>query len=181
MIGLLVLLILFITFYIGGRRGTALQLVYNFGYWITFTFAMLFYQGLAEKIELYIPYLSVSEDTKMVYFDQTTALDLDKVYYAAVAFIIIMGIGWLFTKLLAIFFNNLRFKRIFNTNDWIVGGVLSSLNAYVVIYFILAILAMLPLDGIQDIFRNSWVADFIVAHTPILSGLFQNLWITNIL
>lgn len=53
------------------------------------------YQGLAKKLELYIPYMSVTEDSKLAFYSQSAALDLDKAYYAAVSFFIILFIGWL--------------------------------------------------------------------------------------
>lgn len=53
---------------------------------------------MAERISLLLPYLSVSPDTKMTLFTQEQSFDLDKAYYAAVAFIGFLFIGHLLTK-----------------------------------------------------------------------------------
>lgn len=73
----------------------------------------------------------------MVFYSQTQSLDLDKAYYAAVAFLVVMFIGWLVTSLIAVFLNNLRFKRLLENYDWVLGGLLNVLTAYVVIFFVL--------------------------------------------
>lgn len=181
MIGLVVLLLLIIAFYVGGRRGAPLQLVYTAGYAISFVFACFMYKGLGKKLELFIPYPSVTPDSEMVFFDQKTSLDLDKAYYAAVAFVLVMFIGWMITKLVGVFLSDLRFERLLPKNDWVISSLLSVLTAYIVIFFVLFILSMIPLATIQNIFRKSFVARMIVDHSLILSWLFKKLWITSIL
>ena len=87
MIGLVVLLILLAAFYGGSRRGVALQLVYSGGFFLSFLVAQKLFLPWGERISLLLPYLSVSPDTKMALFTQDQSFDLDKAYYAAVAFI----------------------------------------------------------------------------------------------
>lgn len=181
MFGLILLLILIISFYVGGRRGAPLQIVYTIGFVFSMILANVFYKDLAEKLELYIPYPSVTEDSRMVFFDQTTALDLDKAYYAAIAFLVVFFICWLITKFIGIFFNNLRFRRLLPANDWLLSGVLNVLLAYTVIFLILYVLSMVPLATIQNVFRKSVTARTMVEHSPFLSWFFEKLWVTNIL
>ncbi|EOT44048.1 MULTISPECIES: CvpA family protein [Enterococcus] len=181
MIGLLIILILVIAFYIGGRRGAPLQLAYTLGYFLSFAVACFSYQSLAKKLELFVPYPSVTPDAKMVFYSQNQSLDLDKAYYAAVAFLLVMFIGWLITSLIVVFLNNLRFKRLLENYDWVLGGLFNVLTAYVVIFFVLFVLAMIPLATVQNIFRDHFSARMIVEHSFILSWLFKNLWVTSIL
>ena len=68
MIGLIILILLVVAFYVGGRRGAPLQISYSVGYLIAFIVACSKYQGLAKKLELYIPYLSVTQDSKLVFY-----------------------------------------------------------------------------------------------------------------
>lgn len=181
MIGLLIILILVIAFYIGGRRGAPLQLAHTLGYALSFAIACFSYQSLAKKLELFVPYPSVTPDAKMAFYSQTESLDLDKAYYAAIAFLLVMFIGWLITSLVAVFLNNLRFKRLLENYDWVLGGLLNALTAYIVIFFVLFVLAMIPLATVQNIFFNHFSARMIVEHSFILSWLFKNLWVTSIL
>ena len=68
MIGTVFLLTLLGTFYSGSRRGIPLQLVYSAGFFLSFLFAQKMYLSWGRKIELIVPYLSISPETKMVFF-----------------------------------------------------------------------------------------------------------------
>lgn len=183
MIGLLVLVALIVSFYVGGRRGAPYQLVFSFGYLITFLIALGTYKGLAKKLELYVPYPSVTPDSSMVFYDQTESLDLDQAYYAAMAFLLVIVIGAIVVRFLAIFLNDLRYKRlkVLGQNDWMLASGLSMLNVLLVIFFVLFVLSLIPLATVQNIFRKSLTARLIVQYTPIISWLFKRLWVTNIL
>ena len=183
MIGFLVLVLLLAAFYGGARRGTSLQLVSVLGYLFSFLVAVANYQALAKKIELYVPYMSVTADSKLVFYNLDLALDLDKAYYAAVAFIMILFAGWLVTKLICIFANGLRFKRLrfLKGYDWVVAGILNTILVYLNIYFFFMILSMIPLATIQNLFDKSSTAHFIVESSPIISDYFYRLWITNVI
>ena len=180
MIGFMILLLLVIAFYVGGRRGGPLQVAYSIGYLISFLVAASQYQDLAKKIELFVPYLSVTPDSKMVFYTLAESLDLDKSYYAAVAFIFIFFIGWLVTRFIGIFLYNLRFKRMTKNFDWLISGVLNALTVYLVIFLVMSVLSMLPLATIQNVFRNSFAARTVVEHTPFFSWFFEGLWFTNL-
>ncbi|AYW45420.1 CvpA family protein [Tetragenococcus koreensis] len=179
MIGFIIFLLLLFSFYNGARRATALQLVYTVGCILSFFLAMSVYEEWGEKIELYVPYLSVTPETEMVYYSQELSFGLDKAYYAAVAFIGWLVFGWLLTKLVLVFVRNLRFKRVLE-DDWLVAGILNTVLMYITILLCLKLLTMLPIDAIQNIFTRSFTADLIVDKTPFLSNMLDKLWITNI-
>ena len=183
MIGLFVLVLLLAAFYGGARRGTSLQLVSVLGYLISFFFAVANYQEIAKKIELYVPYISVTADSKLKYYDMELALDLDKAYYAAIAFVMVLFAGWLITKLLVIFADSLRYKRLrfLGGYDWAVAGVLNVILMYINLYMFFMILSMIPFATIQNLFETSGTANFIVDRSPILSDYFYRLWITDVI
>ncbi|KAF1305118.1 CvpA family protein [Enterococcus saccharolyticus] len=179
MIGLAIFLLVLFAFYEGARRGTALQLIYLVGFILSFFIAKEFYQPLGEKIELYVPYLSVSPDTQMALYSQEVSFDLDKAYYAGVAFIGLVFAGWLVTKFIGILFGNLRFYKLF-PYDWILSGVMNTLIIYTIIFMVLFALTTLPIGVIQNQFTEGLPKN-IVEHTPILSNFFQKIWITDII
>ncbi|HLQ39754.1 MAG TPA: CvpA family protein [Tetragenococcus sp.] len=179
MVGLLVLLLLLLAFYQGTRRATALQLFYTVGCLLAFLLALSRYQEWGKKIELYVPYLSVNPETRMAYFSQQESFDLDKAYYAAVAFIGWFIVGWLFIKFAMIFAKNLRYRRLLQ-NDWVVAGVLNTVLMYIVIVMVLKVFTTVPLQAVQNLFTRSFVADLMVK-TPLISNLFDKLWFTNII
>lgn len=180
MIGLLILLFLLFAFYNGGRRAAALQLFYTIGCFLSFLLALGQYKIWGKKIELYVPYLSVNPDTKMVYFSQQASFDLDKAYYAAIAFVGWLFIGWLLTKFAMVFVKNLNYRRLFK-NDWILAGSLNTIMMWIVIVMLLKILTMIPLQAVQHLFERSITADLMVTKSPIISSLLDKLWFTNII
>lgn len=181
MLSLIILFLLAIAAYSGARRGLVLQIVYTVGYFISFIAAQAFYKDLAPKLEMYVPYPSATQTSKMVFFNQTISLDLDKAFYAAIAFLIILVIGWLLTRFIGIFFNSLTYLPLVKQLNWLGGGLLSVIVMYVGIFIILSILALVPLDMVQNQFRSSGWARSIVDNTPILSKKIQDLWVTQIL
>lgn len=181
MIGTVFLLTLLGTFYSGSRRGIPLQLVYSAGFFLSFLFAQKMYLSWGRKIELIVPYLSVSPETKMVFFSQKEAFDLDKPYYAAVAFLFFLLVGLLLTKLVGLLASPLRFVSIIPQFDWIVAGFLNVLIVYIWFFLCLKLLTLIPIDFIQDLFvSHQWLRN-IVEKTPFFSNYIQQLWITNII
>lgn len=136
MIGLVIFFILLFAFYEGARRGTVLQGIYFVGFLISFLVANNFYQEIGKKIELYVPYLSVSPDTEMVFYSQEMSFDLGKTYYAGVAFIGVFALGWLLTKFIGILCSNLRFYELF-PYQWLLAGGLNVIIVYTMVLMIL--------------------------------------------
>jgi uncharacterized membrane protein required for colicin V production len=140
-----------------------------------------FYQPLGEKLELYVPYLSVSPDTKMVFYSQELSFDLDQAYYAGVAFITLMVLGWLVTKLIGVILRDLRFRNSLFEYDWVVAGVLNVIIVYTFIFLVLFLLTTIPFDAIQQLFEKRGSMRFIIEKSPFLSKPFYQLWITDII
>lgn len=181
MIGAVFLLTLLGSFYSGSRRGIPLQLVYSAGFFLSFLFAQKMYLSWGRKIELIVPYLSISPETKMVFFSQKEAFDLDKPYYAAVAFLFFLLVGFLLTRLAGLLASPLRFVSIIPQFDWIVAGFLNVLIVYIWFFLCLKLLTLIPIDFIQDLFvSHQWLRN-IVEKTPFFSNYIQQLWITNII
>ncbi|MEI5995548.1 CvpA family protein [Candidatus Enterococcus mansonii] len=181
MLTLLILLLLAIGFYTGARRGLILQALYTFGYLCSYLVAKNYYKSLASHLELYIPYPSPTAETKLVFFKQELTLDLDQAFYGAVAFLLILIAGWLIVRLLAIFAHGLVFVPVLKQANWLAGGFISFLVIYIGIFLVLSTLSMLPVDAIQNQFKNSGFARFIVQDTPIFSKQIYHLWIEQMI
>lgn len=181
MIGLIVLLILLAGFYAGSRRGVALQLVYSGGFFLSFVVAQKLFLPWGEKISLLLPYLSVSPDTQMAFFSQEQSFDLDKAYYAAVAFISFLLMGYLITKFVGVFASGLRYTRLIPEVDWIVAGLLNMVIAYVWIFLILKLLTLIPIDSIQALFKAGSFPRWMIEKSPILANYFNQMWIIDLI
>ncbi|MBF8808420.1 MAG: CvpA family protein [Enterococcus lacertideformus] len=181
MLNLLILFILLIAFFSGARRGFSMQIVYTVGYILSFIAAQYFYKNLASHLELYIPYPAVTANSKMVFFDQLFSFRLDEAFYAGVAFLLILFVGSLITRFIGIFVHTLTYIPILQQVDWLAGGVLSVIVAYVTIFLLLSLLTFVPVDIIQKQFSGNSLARFIVEKTPLLTDKIYNLWITNVI
>lgn len=181
MLTLLILFALLLSFYVGYRRGTAYQIVFSIGYLLSFIAARTFYQQLGSHLDLFVPYPSVTSESKMVYYSVEQAFNLDKSFYAGVAFVLILVIGWLVTHLFAIFFKDLLFKVLIPQYDGIVAGILQLVVCYVSIFLVLKLVSFVPMALIQNQIEGSWYARFMIEHSLFLSSQFNNLWVTNII
>lgn len=181
MLTLGIIFLLGIGFYTGVRRGAALELLYTLGYFIVFLMANLFYKKLGEHLELFIPYPSATEDSKMVFFDQATAIKLDTAFYAGTAFVLILFVGWLIVRFIGIFFYSFTFTRVKDKINFWVGGVLGALMVYLTLFFCFYLLSLVPLDFVQNIFRKNGFIRFMVEHTLFFSKAVHKWWITSII
>lgn len=180
MISLILLLVFGWQFYIGYSRGLVLQLYYSTASIVAFVGASFYYKRLADILTLWVPYSNPTEDAKMSFFKSVNIFELDRVFYAGVAFIIIYCLVYLFLRLLGVlmhFFNLQAFDdRKYNL---FAGGLaLALLMGFVSMG--LTVLATVPLTFIQTFLVNKWLLRLLI-HLPGLSQLLQTLWVTSIL
>ncbi|EGO8385069.1 CvpA family protein [Enterococcus faecalis] len=180
MLTILILLLLAFGFYTGAKRGLILQVLYSVGYLISYFVARTYYKEVASHLELYIPYPSVTPTSKLVFFNQEISLDLNKAFYSAVAFLLLLFAGWLVVRFLAIFLHGLTFIPVLKQVNGLLGGVLSVLVLYVGLFLVLATASMIPSDIVQNQFRSSGLARGIVKNTPILTKQAYELWVEPI-
>ncbi|GCF92249.1 colicin V production protein CvpA [Enterococcus florum] len=181
MLTLIILFFLLISFYTGYRRGTAYQLFFTIGYAISFILALFFYKGLGERLDLFVPYPSVTSESTMVFYTVEQGFELDKAFYAGVAFMSIILIGWLITHLIAVFFKNLLFRVLFAKYDGLIAGAISVFLSYMLIFLLLKLASFIPLALVQNALDGSGLAIFIVEHSLFLSPAFETLWVSRII
>lgn len=181
MLTVVILITLLLSFYVGYRRGAAYQIVFSIGYLLSFIVARMYYQKLGAHLDLFVPYPSVTSQSKMLYYSVEQAFNLDKAFYAGVAFVMILIAGWLVTHLIAIFFKDLLFKVLIPKYDGIVAGILQLVVCYIFIFLILKLVSFVPMALIQNQLEGSWYARFMIEHSLFLSSHFNNLWVTQII
>lgn len=179
MLSFLILLIFAYNIYISVRRGVLLQGFYTLGYFITLLFARGLYQSLAAKLTLLIPYPSASLDSKFTFFTTEVGLDLDGAFYAGCAFLIILAIGWAITHLVGLLLHNLTFMLIDPLVNVSGSIFLSFFVTFTALFFILYLLALIPVPGIQTMLQKSWLATLIVRYSPFLTNWITQLWIVQ--
>ena len=92
-----------------------------------------------------------------------------------------MLIGYLVTKLVGIFTSGLRYVHFIPQLDWVVGGLLNMIIAYVWIFLLFKLLTLIPIDSIQELFKTGSFPRWIVEKSPILSNYFNQMWIIDLI
>lgn len=177
MLTLFILIIFFIGIYTGVRRGLILQLVYTFGYIFSFFFAKEYYVLLAEKLEMLVPYPQAGISDSMPFYNEMQVLHLDNAFYKALAFLIILSVGWLITRIIGRMLHSLAFLPVIKQLNSLGGGVLGFLMQYAGVFLFLYFLTLLPLDFIQDQLNDSELATWMITKTPYLSKTIYQWWL----
>ena len=180
MLTILIIFVLAIGFYSGARRGLVLQIILTLGYFVSYVFAKKYYLVLAKKLELIVPYPTPTAASKLVFFKGETVFKLDEAFYAGVAFLLILVVGWLATRFIGMFMHNLTFFPVVKQLNSLGGGLLSAIMVYLALFMVLLILSLIPVDFIQALFRQSKLAHFIVESTPYFSKQVLQLWMSGI-
>ncbi|AIM24927.1 CvpA family protein [Melissococcus plutonius] len=176
MFTLFILLILIVSFYTGRKRGLLLQILYTVGYLVSFLIARTYYKELANKLELYIPYPSITPNTQLVFYNQKMSFGLDKAFYAAVAFLILFFLGRLVLRFLAVFLHAFTSLPVLHGLNGLLGGLVNCVVVYLILCLVLTTLSFLPINFIQHLFENSGLARIMVEQTPIFSKQIFHLW-----
>ncbi|QIL46967.1 CvpA family protein [Vagococcus coleopterorum] len=180
MLTAIIILALALAFYNGARRGLVMQLILTAGYIITFVVAKTQSGNLAKKLDLVVPYPNPNAESKLEFFKGEALFHLDKAFYTILSFVLILIIGWLLTRFVGMLCNSLTFFPIVKQANFLGGGLISLLVSYIGIFFVLVMLATIPMDGIQNLLRSSGIAKFMINDTPYFSNMIFE-WINQIM
>lgn len=178
MLTLVIVAFLAYCFYAGARRGMAFQAVYTIGYLVSAMVAGVLAGVVRPLLNLWVPYPSATINSKFVFFGNDVALKLDTAFYYGISFLFVFAICWAVVHLLALSVKELEY---FDYGDELVnklaGGVLNLLCGYVFMLFVLFVLALVPINGLQNMLGHSEAAVLMVRYTPVLSHFIANWWI----
>lgn len=174
MLNFVIIIILLSSFVIGYKRGFILQLIHLTSFFISFIIAYVYYEKLAPKLVLWVPFPQVGENiqTELLF----NLANLDDVYYRGIAFLIIffgVKISLHIIGSMLDFVANIPILK--QLNIW-AGGLLGFVEVYLILFLILYIVAIVPIEFVQSAINNSSLAKGIIQHTPIFSKQIFNLW-----
>jgi uncharacterized membrane protein required for colicin V production len=174
MLDLAILFIFVIGFFIGLKRGLILQIIHLTGFIIAFILAATYYDNLAPKLTLWIPYPNLGSDTPI-----GLILDghhFEQAYYRAIAFAGIFFAVKIFLQIIGAMLDFIAHIPILKQLNIWAGGLLGLIEVYLLTFIILYILALFPIEFIQGPLNNSAFAQAIVNHTPIFSEQIKEMW-----
>jgi uncharacterized membrane protein required for colicin V production len=166
--------IFLIGFIVGLRRGFILQVIHLTGFFVAFIAAYMNYRELAPKLKLWIPFPMMGDQSSFtMLFDQ---IGLDVAYYNAIAFAIIFFAVKVLWQLIGSMLDFIAHFPILKTlNRW-GGGVLGLAEVYLIMFILIYIAAMLPVEMIQVQIQDSFLAKSMVKNTPIFSEKIKDMW-----
>lgn len=106
----------------------------------------------------------------------TQSPNMETAFYRAIAFVIIFLAVKILLQIIGSmldFIAQLPILRMLNI--W-AGGILGFLEVYLVIFILLYIVALLPIESFQTALDHSSIAKAIVNDTPVLSGQIKSWW-----
>ncbi|MET3697327.1 uncharacterized membrane protein required for colicin V production [Bacillus oleivorans] len=174
MLDLIILLLLVVGLIVGLKRGFILQAIHMVGFILSFILAYVYYDDLAPKLKLWIPYptLGDSESFTMLF----ESMNLDAAYYNAISFAIIFFISKILLQIIGSMLDFVAHLPVMKQLNVWAGGALGFLEVYLMVFIVLYIGALLPVEFIQGPLGSSFMAKTIVTNTPIFSSQIQDLW-----
>lgn len=174
MLDIILIIVFAASLLVGIRRGFIVQIIHLSSFFIASFIAYLYYKPLAEKFVLWIPYPGISQnDSLTLLVDQ---LDINKTFYRIIAFAVIFFLVKLVLHIIASIFDFLTYLPILKSVNRILGAVLCFVEFYFIIFILLYVLALIPIDSIQKLIGDSFIAELILEHTPLVSQFFQKIW-----
>ena len=104
-------------------------------------------------------------------------LTLDDAFYRGFAFLVVLTIGWLLTRIAALWFHDLTYKAMAHKKSALIGGWANLAIGYIFLFLILSLLALIPITGIQHGLDHSLVAKMMIKYSPGLTQFVNALWL----
>ncbi|HLR11446.1 MAG TPA: CvpA family protein [Sporosarcina sp.] len=174
MLDLILLISFVIGLVVGYQRGFVVQIIHMLGFIVAFMVSYVYYKPLAEKFVLWVPY-SESHAAKGIAFS-TKNIDLDLTFYNLLAFVLIFIAVKFALQIIASMFDFLKYLPVLGVIARLLGGALGIVEVYIMMFFILYVGYLLPIDFIQSFIQKSTIAKSMFEHTPILSEKVKNWW-----
>ena len=174
MLDLFLLIVFVISLIIGAKRGLIVQLIHIGSFLVALVVAIVYYKPLAEKFVLWIPYPGFTDGSTVTLV--LDSLDVDRTFYRVFAFAIIFFAVKIALQIVGSMFDFLTYLPILSSLNYVLGAVLCFMEAYIILFIGLYVIALLPVESIQNIIDSSFITGLMLEHSPIITGLFQNWW-----
>ena len=174
MLDLFILAVFIMSLIIGAKRGLIVQLINIARFLIALVAAIIYYKLLADKFVLWIPYPGFTEGSTMTLV--LDSLDVDRTFYRVFAFALIFFAVKISLQILGSMFDFLTYLPVLSSVNYLLGAVLCFIEAYIILFIGLYVIALLPIESIQSIVDSSLLTGLILEHTPVITSIFQNWW-----
>ena len=174
MLDLIILVVLLVGLLVGAKRGFIVQMMHIVSFVVALVVAYIYYKPLAQKFVFWVPYPGVTDSGSLgVVID---SLDLDRTFYRVVAFAVIFFAVKISLQIVASIFDFIAYLPVLNmVNRWR-GALFGLIENYLILFIVLYVLALVPLDLVQNLMSKSFLSGLMLEHTPIITKMFQKWW-----
>ncbi|MCP8967389.1 CvpA family protein [Ectobacillus ponti] len=172
MIDIVILVLLAAGFFIGLKRGLILQVMRLAGYVIAYLVAYLYYEEAAPVLHRMIPYPLGGMQTP----EWLKAEHVEEAFYRVLAFILLFLAAKFAWSLLGHLLNTVAQIPVLKQINSLGGGVLGLVEVYIVLFVLIIIGSLIPVQNVQATLQQSSLCKVIVDDTPILSAKVKELW-----
>ena len=159
---------------IGLRRGFILQIIHMTGFIVAFIVAAMNYDKLADKLILWVPFPQMGDNSGLSLL--FGSMDIENAYYNGIAFLVIFFAVKIIWQIIGSMLDFIAQFPILNMlNRW-GGGILGFVEAYLIMFVLLYLAALLPIQIVQEQIQGSFLAESIVMNTPYFSEKIKDLW-----
>jgi len=168
-----IILVLAWGFWRGYRRGLVLQALTTIGYLAVWLIARVVAQPLASGISgMFSGGTQLNQSAGTVAANDAGAFFLNGLVFSS-----ILTIGYFIVRHFARRVNRITRIPVLHQVNALLGGTINLVIRYVVVFIILNLLILLPIDSFQRRYDTAPVAQWIVKKTPGLSTEIHHWWL----
>jgi len=175
MLDLAIIIIFVIGFLVGLKRGFILQLVHLTGFIIAYIVANLYYADLAPKLTLWVPYPNLGTSSPLKLIAENG--NVEEAFYRAIAFVAIFFAVKILLQIIGSMLDFIAHLPILKQLNVWAGGILGFLEVYLILFILLYIAALIPMEIVQKPLEDSVLSNLIVNHTPYLTQQIKSIWL----
>lgn len=172
MLNIVIIAILLISFWVGLKRGFILQIIHLASFLVSIFVAYTLYKDVASYLRLWIPYPSFSADGIVPLLLE--AVPLETFYYNAIAFVLLFFATKIVLNMVAKLLNFVKYIPFLRTVNGVLGGILCFVQFYFILFVLLHVSNLLPIEAVQEEIGQSFIANVIMNHTPIFSNMLDD-------
>lgn len=170
-LSLVIIVSLLLSFKHGYNKGFVVELFNTFSFFIIIFCVRFITPYLVKVFNNVIPSSQISINTHL-YNNQ-----INHFWYSGIVFLFLLILGLFIFRLIKkplIFLSKIPVIHLFNK---IIGGLLSFVIMYVLIFFILNVISVVPIPYLQQLIVKSPLSLLILHQTPILSTKIYYWWL----
>jgi uncharacterized membrane protein required for colicin V production len=129
---------------------------------------------LAPKLTLWIPYPNFGGNTAIKLISDSTNAEM--AFYNAIAYMAIFLAVKIVLQIIGSMLDFIAHLPVLKQLNVWAGGILGLIEVYLIIFILLYISALMPMEFLQNALDDSVMVNMMIKNTPIFSDYIKELW-----